>query len=292
MPQTPMMSQQQQQQQQQQPLYHPAQHATSPPAASYSPAGSIPPGASHLHTSPMHASPMHASPMHASPMQAPPMQAPPMGLPGMPGMTATTAGPAALGPPPTGGYAAYPEGHPSHQLPRNVTYQQSVRGLSGWNDPPSAIAGGAGLKAAAAVVPGGRGIDPPAVFAQLRKRYPDQEPRGFVMRELHDALARIKEAAAAPASRERFTPQMDRQIADTERRQEALIDILAGEGVTDLCLANLVRFAMGLRERQWDEAQQAATALAVGSQTSQFEGGQWIVGIKRLMELMRTYSTS
>ena len=90
-------------------------------------------------------------------------------------------------------------------------------------------------------------------------------------------MQRVK--AKAPAS-------YRKEVLDTEKRLHLLFDHLNNEDLLQPeTVAQLVRLSRGIEARDYEQAQQVLMALMKTKMES--EGGNWMVGVKRLIAMSK-----
>ncbi|KAJ3104262.1 hypothetical protein HK100_004085 [Physocladia obscura] len=174
-----------------------------------------------------------------------------------------------------GGASGGGAGAPSQQ----PTYQGYVKGLHGWNDPPSLIGGlgatqrGTARKAAAATptTASTATLDADALLASV------DNPVSHVLVALTAAMDLVKQAVITDIVQRKM-------LDDTDRRLDELLERLAVQAVPDILLAHLILLANAFTAKNPAAAKKTAMTLTLMS-TEHHEDAHWIVGAKRLVDM-------
>ncbi|KAJ3344763.1 hypothetical protein HDU83_004757 [Entophlyctis luteolus] len=214
-----------------------------------------------------------ASPAHGAPgqqqFQYQPQQQPPPPQPQQPIQYAPHAyhapGPVTgMPPPPPSTMTAPPAA--------SANYQGYVKGLNGWNDPPSLLTATSRKHPnATSTTNASSRIDTAAVLASV------ENPISHVLGGLTAAMDRVKSVVISD-------PIQRKVLEDTDKRLEELLERLSEQAVPDVLLAHLVVLATALNASDLVSAKRTTMTLTLMS-TEHHEDAHWIVGAKRLVEM-------
>ncbi|KAJ3073303.1 hypothetical protein HDU98_001853 [Podochytrium sp. JEL0797] len=147
-----------------------------------------------------------------------------------------------------------------------TTYQGYVKGLHGWNDPPSLIGSSSKKHPSTS-----SRIDTRAVLQSV------ENPVAHVLVGLTSAMDVVKQKVIQD-------PIQRKVLEDTDKRLEELLERLGEMLVPDVILAHLVVLANAFNTKDLPTATKTAMTLSLMS-TEHHEESHWIVGAKRLVEM-------
>ncbi|TPX67623.1 hypothetical protein CcCBS67573_g07444 [Chytriomyces confervae] len=163
-----------------------------------------------------------------------------------------------------------PMGQQQQQQQQNgTTYQGYVKGLHGWNDPPSLI----GSSSRKQNAKGGASAD--VNVDEVLKSV--ENPVAHVLVGLTTAMDFVKQKVITD-------PIQRRVLEDTDKRLEELLERLGTQSVPDAILSYLVLLANAFNAKDMAAASKTTMKLTLMS-TENHDEAHWIVGAKRLVEM-------
>ena len=156
-------------------------------------------------------------------------------------------------PPASSPYSAYPEYNEQSNVKTNFSYQN--QSLKGWNEPPSQKSN----------------LDSKQILTGIKN------PETTIVLTLTTAMNAIKP---------RIEPSKLKMLEDSEKRVENLFEKLAQpNGINEQSLAYCWVICDSIGKKQYAEAKTRVTEMM----TVCVEGTRWILGLKRIIEMLMTY---